>query len=86
MWGVDGFHVVDLKTIAGGFDSEYFVKQVMVPLVQKIYPERSNRHALRLHAHLDNCRVHYSKRTNAFFEANDIVRVPQHPTVLIWLS
>jgi hypothetical protein len=34
MWRIKGFHVADLTTSQNQFNSQYFVEQVMVPLVQ----------------------------------------------------
>jgi hypothetical protein len=55
IWGVEGFHVVDLMTSQGSFDSHDFVDNIMVPLVEKGFPTGRNLHARRLHLHLDNC-------------------------------
>ena len=79
IWGVEGFHVVDLMTSQDRFNSRYFVEHVMVPLVQEIFPHGRNRRALRLHLHLDNCRVHFSKVSEQFLEANDILRILHPP-------
>jgi hypothetical protein len=49
----------------------------MQPLTDKFYPGGRNPDDLPLHVHLDNCRIHYSKRANAFFSHKGIVRVPQ---------
>jgi histone-lysine N-methyltransferase SETMAR len=51
----------------------------MVPLVQDIFPHGRNRRALRLHLHLDNCLVHFSKVAERFLEVNDILRIPHPP-------
>jgi hypothetical protein len=78
MWGVKGFRVVDLMTSQDQFNSQYFVEHIMVPLVQEIFPHGQNRRAPRLHLHLDNRRVHFSKVAEQFLEANDILRI-LHP-------
>jgi histone-lysine N-methyltransferase SETMAR len=77
IWGVDGFHVVDLMTSQRSFDSQYFVDNIMVPLVEKVFPKGRNPHARRLHLHLDNCRVHFSRVAEQFVAQNHISRVPQ---------
>jgi histone-lysine N-methyltransferase SETMAR len=79
IWGVKGFHVVDLMTSQNQFNSQDFVEHVMVPRVQEIFPHGRNRRALRLHLHLDNCRIHFSNVTAHFFEANDILRILHPP-------
>jgi histone-lysine N-methyltransferase SETMAR len=77
IWGVDRFHVVDLMTSQRSFDSQYFVDNIMVPLVEKVFPKGRNPHARRLHLHLDHCRVHFSRVTEQFIAENHISRVPQ---------
>jgi hypothetical protein len=77
IWGVKGFHVVDLMTSQRSFDSQYFVNHIMVPLVAKVFPKGRNPHARRLHLHLDNCRVHFSRAVEQFIAQNHISRVPQ---------
>jgi histone-lysine N-methyltransferase SETMAR len=77
IWGVDGFHVVDLMTSQPSFDSQSFVDNLMVSLVEKVFPKGRNPHARRLHLHLDNCQVHFSRVTEQFIAENHLARVPQ---------
>jgi histone-lysine N-methyltransferase SETMAR len=79
MWGIKGFHVVDLMTSQDQFNSQYFVEHIMMPLVQEIFPHGRNRPTLRLHLHLDNCRAHFSTVAELFCEANDILRISHPP-------
>jgi hypothetical protein len=79
MWGIKGFSVVDLMTSHNQFNSQYIVDHILVPLAQGIFPHGRNRRALRLHLHLDNCRVHFSKVAEQFCEANEILRIPHPP-------
>jgi histone-lysine N-methyltransferase SETMAR len=79
IWGIGGFHVIDLMTTQCSFNSEYFVNHVMVPLIDEIFPNGRNPHAPRLHVHLDNCRVHFSKATEQFFIQNHLLHVPHPP-------
>jgi hypothetical protein len=37
IWGVDGFHVVDLMTSQRISNSEYFVSHVLAPMVAKAF-------------------------------------------------
>jgi hypothetical protein len=39
IFGIDGFHVVDVMPDERSFDSEYFLEQVMQPITDKFYPE-----------------------------------------------
>jgi hypothetical protein len=66
IWGVDGFHVVDLMTSQCCVNSEYFVSHVLAPMVGKVFPRRRIPHPRQLQLHLDNCRVHFSKATEQF--------------------
>jgi histone-lysine N-methyltransferase SETMAR len=77
--GVGGFHVVELITPQRSFDSQYFVSNVMTPLITNILPQGRISHARQLHLHLDNCRVHFSKVTEQFITQNHILHVP-HPS------
>jgi hypothetical protein len=43
IWGVDGFPVVDLMTSQPTFDSQYFLDNNIVPLVEKVFPKGSIR-------------------------------------------
>jgi histone-lysine N-methyltransferase SETMAR len=59
------------------FDSQCFLDNIMVPLVEKVFPKGRNPHARRLHLHLDDCRVDFSRVTEQFIAENQISRVPQ---------
>jgi hypothetical protein len=63
IWGVDGFHVVDLMTSQRSADSQYFADNIMLPIVKKVFPKARNSYALPLALHLEYCRVHFSKVT-----------------------
>jgi hypothetical protein len=76
MWGLKSFHVVDLMTLQNQFNCPCFVEHIMAPFVQKIFPHGANGRALRLHVHLDNGRVDFSKVPEQFFESNDMLRIP----------
>jgi hypothetical protein len=77
-WGPDGFQVINLMPSGRTFNTEYFLKNVMEPLVQKTFPNDRTSGETRLHVHLDNCTVHESNRSHDFFTQNELVRVP-HP-------
>jgi histone-lysine N-methyltransferase SETMAR len=79
IWGVDGFHVVDLMISQRSLNSEYFVNHVMAPMIAKVFPQGRTPHARLLHHHLDNCRVHFSKTTQQFVSGNHILHVPHPP-------
>jgi hypothetical protein len=79
MKGMKGFYVVDLMTSQDRFSSQYFVGHITMPLLEEIFPHSRNRHARRLHIHLDHCRVYFSKVAKRFFEANAILGIPHPP-------
>jgi hypothetical protein len=78
MWGADDFHVVNLMTSQETSNSQYFVDNILTHLLSKIFQQGRRRHVLRLHCHIDNCRVQFSKASEQFFTENEIVHVP-HP-------
>jgi hypothetical protein len=79
MWGVSGVHVIDVMTGQERFDSQYDLRSIMAPLVQSIYPHGRTPHDLRLHLHVDNCRVHFAKVVEQFLTANPVVHLPHPP-------
>jgi hypothetical protein len=74
LWGVEEFHVVDLMTSQRSFDSQSFLDNIMVPVVQKVFPKERNPHGRRVHLHLDNRRVHFSRVAERFIAQNHISR------------
>jgi hypothetical protein len=76
---VDGFHVVDLMTSHGIFNSEYFMSHILAPLVANVFPGGRILHTRRLQLHLDNYRVQFSNATEHFITENHIDRVPHPP-------
>jgi hypothetical protein len=79
VWGVVGFHVANLLTSQRSFDSEYFNNKILQPLVDKFFPQGKKSPTPRLMVHLDNYRVHFSKRSHTLFDENSLRRVPQQP-------
>jgi hypothetical protein len=79
IWGVNGFHLLDLMPSQCRFNAQCFVKHIMAPLVQRVFPQGKTQYIPRLHVHLDNCRVHFSKVTEHFFIENQLLHVP-HPS------
>jgi hypothetical protein len=79
IWGVNGFHLLDLMPSQCRFNAQYFVEHVIVPLVQTVFPQGRTRYTLRLNVRLDNCRAHFSKVTKQFFIENQLLHVPHPP-------
>jgi hypothetical protein len=79
MWGVDGFHAVYLMASQGTFNPQYSFDNVLTHFLPEIFPQGRRHHALRLHCHLDNCRVHFLKASEQFFTENETVQAPHPP-------
>jgi transposase len=79
LWRTTGFPVVNLMISQHGFNSEYFITDIMQSLLDKRFPEGRSAHISRLMVHLDNCRVHFSKLSQKSFDENSLRRVPQPP-------
>jgi hypothetical protein len=75
IWGVNDFYVVDLMTLQRSFDCQCFVNNVMTQLIANIFLMRRIPHPRRLHLHLDNSRVHFSKVIEQFITQKQILRV-----------
>jgi hypothetical protein len=67
LWGLDGFHVVNLMPERHSFNTQYFLEHIMRELVCSVFPDGRKPHSRRCNAHLDNCRVHCSKASEVFF-------------------
>jgi hypothetical protein len=61
------------------FNNEYFVNEMMQPLVAKYFPGGRMPHTSRLIVRLDKCLVHFPKHTQMFFDENSLLRVPEPP-------
>jgi hypothetical protein len=79
IWGVSGFHLLDLMPSQCRFNAQYFVKHALAPLVQRVFPQGKNRHTPQLNVHLDNCRVHFSKVAEQFFIENQLLHDSNPP-------
>jgi hypothetical protein len=79
IWGVNGFHLLDLISSQCRSNPQYFLEHAMVPLVQTTFPQGRIWYPPRLTVHLDNCRVHFSKVTEQFFIENQLLHPPHSP-------
>jgi hypothetical protein len=79
IWVIYDFPVVDLTTSQRSFNSQYFVSNVMTPTMARFFPHGRISHFRRLHLHLDNCHVHFSKVIEQFSTENHILHVPHPP-------
>jgi hypothetical protein len=84
VWGVNGFHRLDLMLSECRFTAQYFVEHVIAPLIQMVFPQGRTPYAPRLNVHLDNCRVHFSKVTEQFSSRINCCMFPTNLIVLIW--
>jgi histone-lysine N-methyltransferase SETMAR len=79
IWGVNGFHLLDLMPLQCRFDAQYFVEHVMAPLVQTVFPQGRTRYTPRLNVRLENCPIHFSKVAEQFFIEDQLLHVPHPP-------
>jgi histone-lysine N-methyltransferase SETMAR len=77
IWGIAGFHVTNLMSSQRSFNSEYFINEIMQPMIAKLLPMGRIPHTHRLIVHLDNCRLHFSKHSQKFFDDNSLLRLPE---------
>ena len=69
------FHI-DMMKKGQSFNTEYFINNVLEPTIDE-FRKTSKKKKLKLH--LDNCRVHNSKKSNEWYNKNGVVRVPHPP-------
>jgi DNA-binding transcriptional ArsR family regulator len=77
IWGTVGFYMTNLMTSQRSFNSEYFINEIMQPLIAKLFPMGRIPYTHRLIVNLHNCRVHFSKHSQKFFDDNSLLRLPQ---------
>jgi hypothetical protein len=75
LWSTIEFPIVNLMTSQRGFNSEYFLTEIMQSLLDKRFPEGRLAHTSWLMVHFDNCRVHFSTLSLKFFDENSLRRV-----------
>jgi hypothetical protein len=66
IWGIDAFHVVDLKTEQHSHNTKYFLSYVLEALLFAVFPYGRKPHSRWLSLHFDDCRVHHSKASENF--------------------
>jgi hypothetical protein len=84
IWGVNGFHLLDLMPAQCIFNTQYFVQYVMAPTVQTIFPQGRTAYTPRLNIHVDNCRYHLSKVTEQFSSRISCCMFPTDLAVPTW--
>jgi hypothetical protein len=79
IWNLSGFYVVDRVSNDTKLNSDYFVRNILTPLEEAIFPQGRAPHHKRLMTHLDNCSVHTSRASTEWLEERDMRRMPQPP-------
>jgi histone-lysine N-methyltransferase SETMAR len=79
IWGINGFHVVDLITEQHSYNTQYFLNHILESLLLAVFPEGRKPHSPRLSLAFNNCRVRCSKVFENFFAENYIIRVCYPP-------
>jgi hypothetical protein len=84
IWGIDGFHVVDLIAEQYSYNTQCFLSHILEPLLLVLFPDCHKLHSRRLSLHLDNCRVHRSKASESFSLKIRLFEYGIRLTVLTW--
>jgi hypothetical protein len=79
IWGMDGFHLLDLMTEQHSYTTQYFLSHILESLLLALFPDGCKPHFHCLSLHLDNLRLHCSRASENFFAENSIMRVPHPP-------
>jgi hypothetical protein len=79
IWAVKDFHLPDLMPSQYRFSAQYVLEHVIAPLIQTVSPQGRIRYTLRLHVHLDNYRVHFSKVREQFSIENRLLHILSPP-------
>jgi hypothetical protein len=79
IWGINGFHPIDLMIEQHDCNTQYFLSHILEPLLFAVFPDGRKPHSRRLSLHPDDCRVHRSKASENFFAEKAIIRVPHPP-------
>jgi hypothetical protein len=66
IWGIDGFHVVDLRTEQHSYNTQYFLSHILESLLPAVFSDSRTPHSRQPRLHFDNCRVHWSKTSENF--------------------
>lgn len=68
--------LIDLLPQGQSFNSDYFILNVLTPTLMEF---RKDYKRVHMKLHVDNCRVHNSKKTKNWLDENKIIRVPHPP-------
>jgi hypothetical protein len=79
IWGINEFHIVDLTTEQHSYNTQYFLRHILEPVLVAAFPGGRKPHSCRLSLHLDGFRVHRSKSSEHFLAENYIIRVLHSP-------
>lgn len=79
IWGVNGFHIIDMMPKGQKYNSEYFIANILTPLFNKKNKIWSQATKRKLWLHLDNCRVHNSSACNEKYDQFGFKRAPHPP-------
>jgi hypothetical protein len=84
IWGVNGFHLLDLMSSQCRFNAQYFVEHAMAPLIHTIFPQGRTAYTPRLNICVDNCRYHFSKVIEQFLSISGSRMFPTQLIVPTW--
>lgn len=79
IWGVNGFHVIDLMNSGLSFNSSYFISHILCEIEQLKLQKTVKRKKIQYFLHLDNSHVHNSKDSQEKIANIGFLRAP-HPS------
>jgi hypothetical protein len=79
IWGIGGFHVVNMTRLGRCLNAEYFLTHALDPLLATVFAEGRKGYALQLSIYLENCRPHFSNTSKQYFDENSLTTVPHPP-------
>jgi hypothetical protein len=58
IWGIDGFHFVDVMTEQRSHSTQYLLSHILEPPLLAVFPDGRKSHSRRLRLHFDDCRIY----------------------------
>jgi hypothetical protein len=79
IWGIDGFHVVNLMNGQHSYNTEHLLSHILEPMLLTVFPDGRKPHFCPLTLRLDNCCIHRSKASENVFAEDSIIRLLHPP-------
>ena len=79
IWGVNGTYIIDELPEGEHYNSEYFIDHILRPLEAQKHTILNSREKQLIWLHLDNSRVHNSRKTEQEIQTSGFRRTPHPP-------